>query len=85
MSSLFGGEVEMKARLELGQVFETARPQGLPPHFPVANLRRLLRLGFLLRQGFGGQDEGQEGFGGQDGGQDDRQTSPSQWFFQGLP
>ena len=75
MSSLFGGEVEMKARLELGQVFETARPQGLPPHFPVANLRRLLRLGFLLRQGFGGQD----------GGQDDRQTSPSQWFFQGLP
>jgi hypothetical protein len=31
MSSLFGGEVEMKARLELGQVFETARPQGLTP------------------------------------------------------
>jgi hypothetical protein len=77
----------MIARLELGQVLESAPPQGLNPHFPPSDLRRLLRRllrrGFLLRQGFLLRRllrlgyEGQEGFGGQDGGQDDRQAGPT--------
>ena len=51
------------------------------PISPPSNLRHLLCQGFLLRQGFGGQD------GGRDGGQEgyDRQASPPQWLFQESP
>jgi hypothetical protein len=49
------------------------------PISPPSNLRHLLcyllRRGFLLRQGFGGQD----------GGQNNRQAGPTQWLFQEPP
>ena len=32
------------------------------PYLPASELRRLICQGFLLRQGFGGQDRGQVGF-----------------------
>ena len=50
------------------------KPFQSPPFSPPSNLRHLLCQGFLLRQGFGGQDGGQEGY--------DRQAGPTQWLFQ---
>ena len=86
MNSLFGDEGGDESAAGVGAVFlKLRRHKDSPPISPPSNLRHLFRRGFILRRlhrlGF----LLRQGFGGQDGGQDDRQTSPSQWFFQGLP
>jgi hypothetical protein len=59
------------------QHFSISALPSAPPISPPSNLRHLLCQGFLLRQGFGGQDGGQEGI--------DRQAGPTQWLFQEPP